>query len=178
MNAMTDTFSNPASGAKDAAASYVHALLQLLGDRDPLEVQSHLADSLERETAGLSRAQLRQPEKPGKWSIIAVVQHLADSEVVTSYRIRTILASDTPDIPAYDQDAWARRLRYAEASLPDALTQIRVLRGRSLDLLRGLQPDEWERAGIHRERGRETVGQITKLAAGHDLVHLRQIARI
>ena len=175
---MIETFSNPASGAGDAAARYVRSLLDALGDRDPIEVQSQLADSIERATAGLSLAQLRQPERPGKWSVIEVVQHLADSEIVTGYRIRMILASDTPDIQAYDQDAWAQRLRYAEASLPGALAQIRVLRGRSLELLRGLRPDEWERAGMHSERGRESVRYITKLQAGHDLVHLRQIARI
>jgi len=174
---MTETFSNP-SGARNAAARYLQSLLDVLGDRDPIEVQSLLAVSIERATAGLSLAQLRQPEKPGKWSVIEVVQHLADSEIVYGYRIRMILASDTPDIQAYDQDAWAQRLRYAEASLPDALTQIRVLRGRSLELLRGLQPDEWARAGMHSERGRESVRHITKLQAAHDLVHLRQIARI
>jgi hypothetical protein len=175
---MTDTFSNPAGAAKDAAAQYTKSLLDLLGDRDPIAVQRELATSLERATAGLTDAQLRQPEKPGKWSVIEVVQHLADSEIVYGYRIRLILAADTPDIPGYDQDAWAQRLRYRETSLPDALTQIRVLRGRTLELLRGLRPDEWERAGMHSERGRESVRHLSKLLAAHDLVHLRQIARI
>lgn len=175
---MTATFSNPGSGAKDAAARYVQSLLDVLGDRDPIEVLSRLDVSLSEATAGLTSTRLRQPEKPGKWSVIEVVQHLADSELVTSYRLRLILASDTPDIQGYDQDAWARRLRYAEFSLGDALTQIRVLRGRTLELLRRLQPDEWERAGMHSERGRESIRHITKLQAAHDLVHLRQIARI
>jgi hypothetical protein len=175
---MTASFSNPAGAAKEAAARYTRALLDLLGDHDPIAVQSELTASLERAVAGLSDAQLRQPEKPGKWSVIEVVQHLADSEIVYGYRIRMILASDTPNIEGYDQDAWAQRLRYAETSLPDALAQVRILRGRTLHLLRGLRPDEWERAGMHSERGRESVRHITKLLAAHDLVHLRQIERI
>ena len=175
---MTATFSNPAGAAKDAADNYTRALLEVLGDRDPLAVQSELAASVERAVAGISTEQLRQPEKPGKWSIIEVVQHLADTEIVYGYRIRMILAADTPNIEGYDQDAWAQRLRYADTSLPDAIAQIRLLRGRSLHLLRGLRPDEWERAGMHSERGRESVRHITKLLAAHDLVHLRQIARI
>ena len=172
------SFSNPASGAKDAAARYVQSLLEVLGDRDPIEVLSGLDLSLDRSTSGLTLTQLAQPEKSGKWSVTDVVQHLADSELVTSYRIRMILASDTPDIQGYDQDAWAQRLRYAQSSLADALTQIRVLRTRNLELLRRLQPDEWERTGTHSERGRESIRHITKLQAAHDLVHLRQIARI
>ena len=175
---MTMSFSNPSSGAKDAAARYVQSLLDVLGDRDSIEVLSTLDVSLDRATAGLTPTQLRQPEKSGKWSVIEVVQHLADSELVTGYRIRMILASDTPDIQGYDQDAWAHRLRYAESSLLDALAQMRVLRGRTLELLRRLQPDEWERAGMHSERGLESVRHMTKLQAAHDLVHLRQITRI
>ncbi len=175
---MTDVFSNPAGAAKGAAQRYTQSLLELLGDRDPLVVQAELALSIEHAVARLTDAQVRQPEKPGKWSIIEVVQHLADSEIVYGYRIRLILASDNPVIEGYDQDAWAKRLRYAETSLPDALSQIRVMRARSLQLLRALRPDEWERAGMHNERGRETVRHITKLLAAHDLVHLRQIERI
>lgn len=175
---MTATFSNPAGAAKDAAASYTRALLDLLGDRDPIAVQSELSVSLERAVAGLSDAQLRKPEMPGKWSVIEVVQHLADSEIVYGYRIRLILAADTPAIEGYDQDAWCQRLRYIETSLPDALAQIRILRGRTLHLLRGLRPDEWERVGLHSERGPESVRHITRLLAAHDLVHRRQIERI
>jgi hypothetical protein len=175
---MTGTVNERPSDASDAAARYVRTCFELLGDRDPIEVQSQLVDSLERAIAGLSLAQLRQPERPGKWSVIEVIQHLADSEIVTGYRLRLILAGDVPAIPAYDQDAWAQRLRYLESSLPEALRQLRVLREGSLTLLRGLRPEEWERVGIHGERGRESVRQLTKLQAGHDLLHLRQIARI
>ena len=175
---MTAIFSNPAGAAKEAAERYTRALLELLGDRDPLVVQSELPDAVERAVGGMTDAQLRQPEKPGKWAVIEVVQHLADSEIVYGYRIRMILAADTPAIEGYDQDAWAQRLRYIETSLPDALAQIRILRGRTLTLLRGLRPEEWERAGMHSERGRESVRHLAKLLAGHDLVHLRQIARI
>ena len=175
---MTGTFSNPAGGAKDAATGYTRALLELLGDRDPLAVQRELPDALERAVAHLSDAQLREPEKPGKWSVIEVVQHLADSEIVYGYRIRLILAGDTPAIEGYDQDAWAQRLRYRDTSLADALAQVRILRTRSLDLLHTLTPEEWERAGMHSERGRESVRHITKLLAAHDLVHRRQIERI
>ena len=34
------TFANPAGDAAKAATAYVQALLQLLGDRDPLEVMA------------------------------------------------------------------------------------------------------------------------------------------
>ena len=174
---MTETISiTPAPDTP--VGRYITSLLDALGDRDPLQVQSQLAESLARATDGLTPEQLHQPERAGKWSVLQVVQHLADSELVTAYRIRQILSSDTPSIQAYDQDAWSERLRYSQRSLGDALAQIRALRARSLELLRGLKPEEWERAGMHTERGRETVRQMATLQAGHDIVHLRQIARI
>jgi uncharacterized damage-inducible protein DinB len=175
---MTDTATNPFGLSKEAAARYTQLLLDALGNRDPLDVLSEQPAQLERATAGLSLAKLRQPEKPGKWSVNQVVQHLADSEIVTGYRIRMILAGDNPEIQAYDQDAWAERLGYAERALADALTQIKVVRSRTIELLRGLTPAEWERAGVHSERGRESVRHTVNLQAGHDIVHLRQIARI
>ena len=178
LNTGVETFSNPAGGAKDAAARYTQMLLDMLGDRDPIRVLSEQPAALEKTTAGMSPAQLGQPEKAGKWSVGEVIQHLADSEMFTAYRIRMILAADSPEIQAYDQDAFARRLRYTDAPLADALLQIRVMRGRTLDLLRGLRPEEWERFGVHSERGRESVRHTVNLQAGHDLVHLRQIARI
>jgi hypothetical protein len=171
-------FSNPAGGAKDAAASYIRALLELLGDQDPVVVQAELPDAIDRAVSGLSDFQLRQPEKPGKWSIIQVVQHLADSEIVYGYRIRMILAHDVPKIEGYDQDLWATQLRYAEVPLDGALRQLGTLREANLRLIRGLSPAELDRAGMHSERGPETVRRVTELLAGHDILHRRQIDRI
>ena len=39
-------------------------------------------------------------------------------------------------------------------------------------------PEERARAGLHSERGEESVARIEQLLAAHDVVHERQIARI
>jgi hypothetical protein len=171
------SFSNPAA-AKSAASAYVTALLNLLGDRDPIAVQEKLIPSLKTAVAGLNNDVLRRPEKPGKWSIMEVIMHLADTEMVTAFRLRMILAHDTPPIPAYDQDLWAKQLRYNDVQLEDALEQLRAIREANLRLLRSLSPEQWRRYGIHEERGEESIERLTKMIAGHDLVHLNQIERI
>lgn len=172
------TSSNPASQAKETADQYVRGLLELLGERDPLQVQGELAAAVESLVAGLDDASMRRPEAPGKWSIIEVVQHLADTEIVYGYRMRVILANPGVAIAGYDQDAWVRALRYRDASLEQAFAQIRALRGSNISLMRSLGDEEWERAGMHSERGLESVRQISKLIAAHDLVHRAQIARV
>jgi hypothetical protein len=172
------TFANPAGNAPAAAPAYVRALLELLGDRDPLEVLAEQLTWLERRTAGLDDATLRRPEAPGKWSVIQIVQHLADSDVVVAWRSRLILAEDRPAIQGYDQDAWARALDYAHAPLEVALGQLRGVRTANLRLWRSLTPAQLARVGIHTERGPESLDLLIRLMGGHDLVHRRQIERV
>ena len=172
------TFSNPASQAKETAAAYVKALMDLLGDRDPFEVQSQLLLSLQTEIKSLNDATLRRPEKSGKWSIMQVIHHLAETELVYRYRMRMILAQPAPEIQGYDQDMWATELKYNEMDLDEALEIIRVLRSANLKMLRGLSEAQWERYGMHSERGPESIRKIMQMIAAHDLLHLNQIKRI
>lgn len=171
-------FTNPASGAPGHAAAYVAAVLDLVGSRDPLVILRETAAALPRAIEGLSIGQLRQRERLGKWSIAHVLQHLADSEVVWAWRMRLILAHDRPAITGYDQDLWADRLGYDAADPQEALEQFAVMRRANLRLLERATPDDLQRAGVHAERGEETLEHLRRLYAGHDILHLRQIERI
>jgi hypothetical protein len=170
--------SNPASQATENAAAYVNLLMDLLGDRDPVAVQEEQLSALKKEIAGLDEAILRRPEKPGKWSILQVLQHLADSELVLRYRMRFILAQPGAEIIGYDQDLWATGLHYNEANLADTLELLRELREANLKMLRSLSDEQMERYGLHNERGRESVRKMMRMTAGHDLLHRNQIKRI
>ena len=172
------TFSNPAGAAAAAAATYVRALLDLLGRRDPIEVLDELLPWLAQRLPGLDDATLRRPEKPGKWSVIEVIQHLADSDLVFSYRLKMMLTENQPPVQGYDQDRWAGELRYREAPLQLALDQLRGIRAANLHVLKRLSSSQLERVGLHSERGPESVGFLLQLMGAHDLVHRRQIDRI
>jgi hypothetical protein len=90
------TFSNPAAAAAAGASAYVKALLEVLGDRRPLEVLPELVPWIEARVRAVSPEALRRPEAPGKWSVTEVVQHLADSELVLGFRTRMILSEESP----------------------------------------------------------------------------------
>jgi len=162
----------------DEPGEYAQGLLNRLGNQDPLVVLGDLGAAVRRMFEGLPDEVIRRAEAPGKWSMIEVAQHLADSEIVAGFRLRMILAHDRPEITAYDQDLWAERLRYREAKLDEVLEQLEALRGANLRLARSLTRDELSRVGLHAERGAESVGYLLRLMAGHDLVHLDQLARI
>lgn len=173
------TFSNPAGAAAAATATtYVRALLEVLGSRDPVEVMDQLLPWVADRIRGLDDSVLRRPEAPGKWSVIEVIQHLADSDLVFSYRLKMMLTEDRPPLQGYDQDGWAGVLRYRDVPLELALDQLRGVRAANLHLVRQLSPSQLERVGLHAERGPESAGFLLQLMGAHDLVHRRQIDRI
>jgi DinB superfamily len=162
----------------DAPGEYAAGLLTRLGTRDMLEVLGSTATALRNLVAGVDDATLRRPERPGKWAMVDVVQHLADGEMVVGFRVRMIVAHDQPAITAYDQDLWATNLRYRDANVSAALGQFETLRDANLRFLRQLSGEERSRYGVHSERGGESVEYMFRLLAGHDLTHLAQLERI
>lgn len=172
------TFSNPAGNAAAAATGYVRALLDLLGPREPIEVLDEMLPWLTGRVSRIPDSTLRRPERPGKWSVIEVIQHLADSDLVAGFRTRMVLSEDRPPLQGYDQDRWASEFHYRDIALDQALDQLRGLRAANLHLWKSLSPAQLERVGMHSERGPESTGHILRLMAGHDLVHRRQIDRI
>ncbi|MCU1231117.1 MAG: hypothetical protein JWO97_4001 [Acidobacteria bacterium] len=162
----------------DSPGEYARGLLNRLGDRDVLSVLDSSVAATRAMFEGLDDATIRRPEADGKWSMIEVAHHLADGELVLGVRIRMIVAHDRPPIVAYDQDLWSQKLHYRDAKLDDVLEQFAVMRSANVRLARQLAPEEFTRVGIHTERGAESVGYTLRLLAGHDLVHLDQLARI
>ena len=171
-------YSNLAAGAAEDAAAYISAVLELLGDRDPVAVLSSTAAVCRDLVEPLEPERLATPEADGKWSAAGVLQHLADSEIVWGYRLRRILAEERPTLTGFDQDLWADRLGYAQASAADALALFSVLRRANLALVSRASPEDLKRIAVHSERGEESVEHMIRLYAGHDLVHRRQLARV
>jgi hypothetical protein len=171
-------FSNPASSTPADIASYVAALLRLLGDNDPVRILRQTPAALQRLLDTVPAQIVVSPEAPGKWSIREVIQHLADSELVGGFRLRMVMAHDRPSLVGYDQDLWASRLRYSDVEVRDALDQFTVLRRSNVRIWQHLGPADLARVGIHGERGEESLEHMRRMSAGHDLLHLRQLDRI
>ena len=171
-------FTNPAGGALEHARAYVTAILELLGDRDPFTVLRATPEALQRIVESTPYGVLAKPEAPGKWAMIHVLAHLADSDLVWGWRLRLILAQDRPPLTGYDQDAWANRLGYADSEPHDSVRTFSILRSSNLRLLGRATPDDMQRVGVHVERGDESLAHHLKLYAGHDILHLNQLERI
>ncbi len=163
---------------KETPQEYIQRILRYVGGQDPLDIQVRTAKELERLIEGASASLLRQRPAPGKWSIAEILAHLADSEIVTSWRIRAILTAPGTPIQAFDQDAWVIAGHYDRRDPRKSLELFRVLREANIELFKTLTPEQWKHHGMHAERGVETVEHIVRLYAGHDVNHTRQVEQI
>ena len=163
------TFSNPAGNAAASAKPYVRALLDVLGDREPLDVLPELVPWLERRLSGVPEAALRRPEAPGKWSVVEVVQHLADSELVFGFREPDDPVRGPAGAPGLRPGPLGARLfRYREVPLDERPGAARA-RSATANLARpapAAARRSCERVGMHSERGPESLGHLMQADGG------------
>ena len=113
--------------------------------------------------------------EPGKWSIRQITRHLADSELVGTFRFRSVIAEENPPLRAYDERAWASKLDYAVRKPAQSLDHFRRLRADNYELLKTLAPETFQRRGTHSERGEITLMQLVEMYAEHAENHARQL---
>jgi uncharacterized damage-inducible protein DinB len=160
---------------QETPQQYTERIVGYLDGKDPLQVQRTTHKKLATAIRGLKRKQLTHRPQPGKWSIAEILAHLADAELVGSWRMRLILGSNGTPIDAFDQDVWAETFQYARRDPKVSLETFRVLRENNLALLKSIPKSLWENYGMHQERGKETIAHIVRMFAGHDLNHLGQV---
>jgi hypothetical protein len=166
---------NAPMNPNETAQHYIDRILENVGERDPWQVLAGTASRLRALTAGRSRAELAHSPDPSRWSVVQILAHLADAEVVAGWRLRSILAQNGVPIQAFDQDRWAAAFKYAESDPAESLDLFGVSRRANLALLRRVDPALHTHHGLHVERGQETIDHLVRLYAGHDLNHLRQV---
>jgi uncharacterized damage-inducible protein DinB len=163
---------------QESPQQYTQRILSYTDGKEPLRVQQATAKKLAALTKGLTKKQFTQKPEQGKWSIAEILAHLADAEVVASWRLRLILGQNGAPVKAYDQDAWAQTFNYAGRDPKTSLAVFCTLRESNLALLKSVPKALWENYGMHEERGKETIAHIVRMFAGHDLNHLGQVERI
>lgn len=163
---------------KETPQQYTQRILSYIEGNEPLAVQAATAKRLAQLVEGVSTSELRRRPAPGKWSITEILAHLADSEIVLSWRMRVVICQNGVAMQASDQDVWSQTLDYAGQDPNVSLETFRLLRENNLRMLEALPNNLWENYGMHSERGKETLAQIVRMYAGHDLNHLQQIEKI
>jgi hypothetical protein len=156
------------------AVAYQQLLLSLLGEDDPAEAQDATPAKLRAvlEDAGPN---LRRTPAPKEWSVLELLGHMVDAEIVMSARFRWTISQDKPPLLGYDQDLWVARLRHNDDQADDSLALFTALRAANLHLWRRSSAADRQRVAMHAERGPESYELMFRMMAGHDRFHLNQM---
>jgi hypothetical protein len=160
---------------QESPQQYTQRISGYVEGKEPLRVQRATPAKLASLIKGLDKKQLRYRSAPGKWSIAEILAHLADTELVGGWRMRLILGQNGAPVHAFDQDTWATSFGYQRRDPRVSLATFSLLRQNNLALLKSIPKEKWDNYGMHQERGKESISQIVRMFAGHDLNHLRQI---
>ncbi len=163
--------------AVETAEQYQARLDSYFAGKDPIAMQREAPRTLAGLMEGAPDEVLSRRPAPGKWSVRAILAHLAEDELASSWRYRQMIEHPGATLLGFDQDEWARLGDYESWTAREALEMFRLLREANLRMFARLTPEEWQRYGMHPERGRITVAGLARHMAGHDVNHIVQMRR-
>ncbi|WP_035298074.1 DinB family protein [Brevibacillus thermoruber] len=133
---------------------------------------------LKQAIEGLTEAQLKWKEGPHVWSVTEVLSHLADHNIVVSFRIREILSGSSARLPAFAQDPWVSHSKANESSASVILTIFHALLIYNSLLFQRLTDEDWRKTGVNAKGETISLAEVVQAFIDHVQVHLRQIERI
>lgn len=143
--------------------------------RERLRANAHVFAA---QVAGVGDEQARWKPDPAQWSIVEVVNHLADEER-EDFRARLDATLHHPGSwPPIDPQGWPVSRRYNERPLGESLERFLAARAESLVWLDELGDPDWSRAYQHPSIGPISAGDLLTSWVAHDLIHVRQINRL
>ena len=112
------------------------------------------------------------------WSVLEIVNHLADEETRDfAARLRSTLEDPSRQWAGIDPPAWAIDEDYNSRDLAESLARFETARAASLDWLKTLQQPGWNNVYTHPSLGDIRAGDLLAAWAIHDLLHLRQLTK-
>lgn len=139
-----------------------------------------------RKTAALLAAQLRdvsqdeardRTDGPDGWSVLFIVCHLRDYEIVWRDRVEQMLAASNPTFAPFDHHRAVEEHAYAAQNIAAVLADLAARRAGLIERLEGLADEQWLRTGVHPDQGPGTVLDVAVNAGLHDVDHLEQLLR-
>ncbi len=135
----------------------------------------HVLSRVDQDTATTLRD---AHDGPKGWTVVEVVCHLRDFDTI--FRNRAVMMRDEtqPMLPHFDHEELARQGNYNAHDLQQAYAELAASRRQTHAVFEALTAEQWERTGIHHERGHFTMDDAVMQVGMHDMTHLEQITRI
>ena len=108
----------------------------------------------------------------GGWSARQILEHLLETEIVFSTRMRAAIADPGSTVLAFDQDSYSARIPIDQVQDELLLDALAALRGVNLAILRALPDEIWSQTIEHPENGTQTLERIVTVFGNHVSDHL------
>jgi hypothetical protein len=120
-------------------------------------------------------AEQRSEPIDGGWSARQLVEHLVETEILFSTRMRAAIAMPGSSLVAWDPDAYVDNV--PNRAVPDELLldALAALRSVNLAILRALPDDAWQQTVQHPEAGMQTLERIVGIFGNHVTDHLNDM---
>lgn len=139
------------------------------------------APAVQAMVAGVESAQARWKPDADSWSILEVINHLADEER-EDFRARVQIMASGSGAPfqAIHPVEWVVERRYNDRDLAASLDDFLRERKVSLEWLRGLKTSDWNAVYQHPplDQWKIRTGDLLVSWVAHDVLHLRQLVEL
>lgn len=114
--------------------------------------------------------------RPGSWTLLQLIHHLADSHMNSFIRFKQALTQDNPTIMAYDENAWVNTPDIEETPADLSLMILAGVHFRWTVLLENMEPSDWTRTFFHPEHQTKfELRQALAMYAWHGQHHLAHV---
>jgi hypothetical protein len=121
-------------------------------------------------------ARLKNTYRPGGWTALQVIHHVADSHINSYCRFKLALTEDNPVIKPYDEAAWALLADYEESLVETSLDLLRALHAKWSLLMARMTDAQWSRTFFHPESKRTiALYENVSIYGWHCRHHLRHV---
>jgi uncharacterized damage-inducible protein DinB len=139
------------------------------------KIYGHVLSTITQEQAQTWRD---QNDAPNGWTVLEVLGHVTDFDEFFYGRAVMMRDQDNPSLPAYDHNALAVERGYNTQDVQAVYARFVQSRTQFIEFFKQLSDEQWERTGIHPERGHFTMWDALMQISTHDTRHLEQMTRI
>jgi hypothetical protein len=140
-----------------------------------LRTLSSAPQRLSKLTSGWAQRRLRTALASGEWSAAQLFAHIRASDDVLAHRCYMILAHDRPRYHDLDERRWEEVVRYADLDFARSLQSFGLRRAELAHMLNRATPGDWQRNGIHEQRGEQSLWTVATYLSAHEEEHIAQM---
>lgn len=146
--------------------------------KESITLMEGLAAELQAAVEPLTAEQLGTSYRPGGWTVVQVVHHLADTGMYAYLRFKRGLTEDAPQVPSYRQDLWAEQSDYTAEPVESSLQLLALLNRRFATLLKSLEPADYDKIFVSAGLGTMSLDAAVQRYIWHSRHHLAQITSL